>query len=492
MPEVQHFPSHTKHIHIMGVGGTAMAALAGLLVDAGYKVTGSDGSIVYPPMSDVLANIGIQPMVGYHASNLDIRPDLVIVGNVIRSVYEEAQALLSSDIPYMSFPSLLGSRFLEGKKNIVVAGTHGKTTTTSIAAWVLEAANLQPGFLVGGQVPNFNRTARHAVGDFFVIEGDEYDTAFFDKGPKFLHYRPTTAILTSVEFDHADIYRDLAHCQESFTKLAKIIPTDGCMVARWDHDSVVECAQHCNGEIFRYGPQQSWDGVIEKFDHETGLMHFTVTHKGKVFGQFQSPMVGEHNLYNQVAIVAALAFNGIQPEQMQGFRSFKGIRRRQEVVGEPCAVTVIDDFAHHPTAIQLTLEALRLKYGERKLWAVFEPRSATSRRNTLQEQFAKCFSPADIAIIAPPFDQSRIPEEERLDANELVNQIRQNGVEAFLIGSQPDGVDEWGISEHVDAIVRMIASHVSPRDVIAVMSNGGFGGIHKKLITAIEQQLSPE
>ena len=203
------------------------------------------------------------------------------------------------------------------------------------------------------------------------------------------------------------------------------------MVARWDHDSVVECAQHCTGEIFRYGPQQAWDGIIEGMDHDTGMMKFTVTHNGKKFGTFDTPMVGEHNLYNQVAIVAALAFNGIKAEDMTGFSSFKGIRRRQEVVGEPAGVTVIDDFAHHPTAIELTLQALKLKYGERRLWAVFEPRSATSRKNTLQAEFAKSFNPADIAIVAPPYDQSRIPEAERLDPNQLVDQIRQNGVEAF-------------------------------------------------------------
>jgi UDP-N-acetylmuramate: L-alanyl-gamma-D-glutamyl-meso-diaminopimelate ligase len=493
MPEVTALPPELKHIHIMGIGGTAMAALAGLLVDAGYRVTGSDGNIVYPPMSDVLADIGIAPMVGYNASNLSPRPDLVIVGNVIRAVYEEAQELIGSDIPYMSFPSLLGSMFLEGKKSIVVAGTHGKTTTTSIIAWLLEAAQRKPGFLIGGLTSNFSRTARAAEGDFFSIEGDEYDTAFFDKGPKFLHYRPHTAILTSVEFDHADIYRDLAHCQESFKKLTRIMPEDGCIVARWDHDSVVECVQGAPCEVRSYGPGQQWDGRIENIDISKGMMQFAVLHDGKLFGRFHSTMVGEHNLYNQVAAAAALSRYGISAEELaQGFSSFRGIRRRQELVAEPFGVAIIDDFAHHPTAIRLTLEGLRMKYGGRRLWAIFEPRSATSRRNTLQSEFAAAFDSSDIALIAPPYDLSGIPPAERLDVETLLSEMRGRGVEAFAVGAQPQGMEQWSAAQSADAIADTVVSNIQPEDVVAVMSNGGFGGIHQKLVQKITNRfLSP-
>jgi UDP-N-acetylmuramate: L-alanyl-gamma-D-glutamyl-meso-diaminopimelate ligase len=478
MPEVQGLPENTETIHIMGVGGTAMAALAGMLVDAGFTVTGSDGNKVYPPMSDYLASIGIEPMEGFEACNLDHQPDLVIVGNVVRSTYEEAKAVRERDLPYMSFPSLIGSHFLEGKRSIVVAGTHGKTTTSAIAAWLLEAAGRDPGFLVGGVMANFDRTAKAPIKEHFVIEGDEYDTAYFDKGPKFLHYRPTTAILTSIEFDHADIYRDLAHCQESFRKLMGIMPADGCVVARMDHEAVAEVVAGAECEVRRYGPNQAWDGRIDSVDTTRGIMRFTVLHEGKTWGTFDSGMVGEHNLYNQVAIVAALDREGLSPAELaKGFESFKGIRRRQEIRGEPGGVTVIDDFAHHPTAVQLTLEALRLRFGGRRLWAIFEPRSNTSRRNVFQDAYAAAFDTADIAVIASPFDQSGIDEADRMNPTQLVEDIRRRGNEAF---NWPDA----------DAIAARVSANVQPEDVVAILSNGGFGGLHGNLIDMIERRFS--
>jgi len=478
MPEVTTLPEDVRTVHIMGIGGTAMAALAGMLVDAGYTVTGSDGNKVYPPMSDYLERIGVVPTEGYRAENLSHAPDLVIVGNVVRAVYPEAEALLASNIPFMSFPSLLGTRFIADKRCIVMTGTHGKTTTASIAAWLLESANLNPGFLVGGVMANFDRTARAGSGSHFVIEGDEYDTAFFDKGPKFLHYRPTTAVLTSIEFDHADIYRDLAHCQESFRKLVSILPEDGCLVARWDDDAVAEVAAEAKCEVRRYGPGQHWDGRIESVDTEGGFMRFSVLESGKVWGTFQSQMVGEHNLYNQVAITAALAREGLTPAQLaDGFSSFRGIKRRQEIVGEPAGVTVIDDFAHHPTAVQVTLDALRLRFGGRRMWAVFEPRSNTSRRNIFQDAYAQAFHAADLIVIAEPYDQDGIPEPERLDAGQLVDDIRAQGLEAWV---WPDA----------DAIAARIAANAQPSDVVAVLSNGGFGGLHGKLIEHLERRFS--
>ncbi len=474
MPEVQGLPEGTQTIHIMGVGGTAMAALAGMLVDAGYTVTGSDGNKVYPPMSDYLASLNIEPMEGFNERNLDHNPDLVVIGNVVRSTYEEAETVVKRDLPFMSFPSLLGARFLSGKRNIVIAGTHGKTTTTSIATWLLEVANKGPGFLVGGVVTGLDRTARAAKGDHFVIEGDEYDTAFFDKGPKFLHYRPTTAILTSIEFDHADIYRDLAHCQESFRRLMAIMPADGCVVARTDHNAVAEVAADAQCEVRRYGHGQAWDGRIESIDTTKGTMTFTVLHEGKTWGRFESNMVGEHNLYNQVAIAAALDREGLPPNELtEGFRTFKGIKRRQEIRGEPGGVTVVDDFAHHPTAVKLTLDALRMRFGGRRLWAIFEPRSNTSRRNVFQEQYAEAFDTADITIIADPYNMEGIPSEERMDPTQLVEGIRLRGNEAF----------NW---PNAEAISTRLIANAQPEDVVAILSNGGFGGLHQKVIDGLE------
>ena len=495
MPLTETLPAPLNHIHIMGIGGTAMAALAGMLVDAGYTVTGSDGGVVYPPMSDYLTSIGITPAVGYKKENLSTRPDLVVVGNVVRAVYEEAVALLDSDIPYMSFPSLLGAQFLEGLRSIVVAGTHGKTTTTSLGAWMLTAAGRDPGFLIGGLAANFDRTARASGGEHFIIEGDEYDTAFFDKGPKFLHYRPTTAIITSIEFDHADIYRDLTHCQESFRKLVKILPSGGCLVARWDSDSVVEVVAELDPdqgvEVRRYGPGQDWDGRIDSVDTVAGTMTFTVLHKGAELGRFTSSMVGEHNLYNQVAMIAALQFEGLTPAEMaEGLVRFKGIKRRQEVIGEIGGVTVLDDFAHHPTAVRVTLNALRLRFGGRRIWAIFEPRSSTSRRAIFQKEYAEAFGAADMVVIAPPYDQTRIATEERMDAGKLVDDLHANGSEAFLWGGAPEGVKSWDASRSAQAIADQVITNVQSEDVVAVLSNGGFGGLHQKLLSALNERFS--
>lgn len=466
-------PASVKRIHIMGIGGTAMAALAGMLKDAGYVVTGSDTG-VYPPMSDYLASLGIEVMIGYKAENLAHAPDLVVVGNVIRAEYAEAQALLASNLTYCSFPQLLGALFLGSRRSIVVSGTHGKTTTTALTAHLIDAAGQSPGFLVGGVALNFDRTARTGTGRHFVIEGDEYDTAFFDKGPKFLHYRPTTAIITSVEFDHADIYNDLAHVQRSFRKLVAIVPADGCIVARWDHDNVRDVCTEAGCEIRKYGVGQQWDGRIDSVDTDKGTMRFTVTRDGNAWGQFESLLVGEHNLYNQVAAVAALEREGWTPAMLvPAFASFRGIKRRQEVRGEPRHITVVDDFAHHPTAVKVTLEALRLRFGKRRLWAIFEPRSATSRRKVFQVAYAGAFGEADVSIVAAAKDD-RLNPEEVFDSRDLVEDLRSAGQEAFCYDT-------------VDEIVAVVAANALPWDVVAVLSNGAFGGIHQKLLTSLAE-----
>ena len=465
-------PETVKSVHIMGIGGTAMAAFAGMLKDAGYTVTGSDTG-VYPPMSDYLASLGIEVMIGYNAKNIDHAPDLVVVGNVIRPEYAEAQALLASNLTYASMPQLLGARFLESRHSIVLAGTHGKTTTTAITAHLLDAAGMDPGFLIGGVALNFDRTARTGSGPAFAIEGDEYDTAFFDKGPKFLHYRPKTAVITSVEFDHADIYRDLDHVKDSFRRLVSIVPPSGAIVARWDHDNVRDVCLEAPCEVLRYGRGQTWDGRIEAVDTERGSQAFTVLRDGNAWGRFESILVGEHNLYNQVATIAALHRLGLNPEQLAaGFVSFRGVKRRQEILAKPRHITIVDDFAHHPTAVLVTIDALRLRFGKRRLWIIFEPRSATSRRKVFQEAYADAFGAADVVVVAAAPDQERIAPDERFDSPALVRALRARGQEAFGY-------------ETVDEIVAVVSANALPWDVVAVFSNGGFGGLHQKLIAQI-------
>ncbi len=469
----------------MGICGTAMGSLAAMLVDAGFTVTGSD-SAAYPPMSDVLRDLGVEVMEGFSASNLDHQPDLVVVGNVVRAVYDEARALLAGDLLYCSFPQLLGALYLDDTRPLVMAGTHGKTTCTAIAAWLLESAGRSPGYLVGGVALNLQRTARACgapagVPRHFAIEGDEYDTAFFDKQPKFVHYRPRTGILTSVEFDHADIYRDLDHVKQAFRRFVDLIPADdGCLVACWEHENVRDVAQGAACEVRRYGPGCSWDGRVVGVDHEAGTMRFEVLRAGRIFGTFESCMVGEHNLWNQVAVVAALEREGLTAAQLaEGFASFKGIKRRQQQRGVVGGVAVIDDFAHHPTAVKLTLEALRLRFGGRRLWGVFEPRSNTSRRSIFQREYAGAFDAADQVIIADPGRKDSLPSEDLFSPRALVDALLKRGLEAHHI-AEPD------------EIAAVVAANVMPADVVAIMSNGSFGGLHERLLAALGRRFEQE
>ncbi len=471
-------PEPLEQIHIMGICGTAMGALAGMLQDAGYRITGSD-TAAYPPMGEILAGLGIEVMEGYRAENLRDY-DLVVVGNVIRAVYEEAQALVESDLSYCSFPQLLGELFLKEATSIVVAGTHGKTTTSAICSWLAAAAGLDPGYLVGGVVKGLERSAVSGGGDLFILEGDEYDTAFFDKGPKFLHYRANTAILSSVEFDHADIFEDLNSVKDCFRKLVSTMPADGLLIARWDLPDVREVCADAPCEIWRYGRGQDWEGRILEVDTQAGTMTFEVLREGQVLGCYTSSLVGEHNLYNQVAAVAALVREGVEPEKLaDGFQSFQGIRRRQEILGEPGGISVVDDFAHHPTAVSKTLEALRLRFGGRRIWAIFEPRSATSRRSIFQEDYAAAFDAADLVVIAATADMSGIDKEEQMDCSALTASLRARGIEAVSLDS-------------VDQVVATLAANAMEGDVLALLSNGGFDGAHEKLLNALGRRFSGE
>jgi UDP-N-acetylmuramate: L-alanyl-gamma-D-glutamyl-meso-diaminopimelate ligase len=478
-PEVRparSLPPGVRRIHVMGVGGTAMGSFAGMLKEAGYEVTGSDQN-VYPPMSTQLARWGIPVKEGYRPENLEPRPDLVIVGNVITRKNPEAEALLASGAPFMSFPAAFAELFLAGKHPVVIAGTHGKTTTSSLAAWLLAAGGLDPSFLIGGVTRNWGSNFRLGTGAPFVVEGDEYDTAFFDKGPKFLHYRPRTAVVTSVEFDHADIYRDLDHVKAAFRAFAALVPADGCLIVGASFPDAVEAvASGAKGApIVRYAadalPGLAWRA--EKVAFTPAGAEFDVVGPRGRLGRVASPMPGRHNVENALAaIVVAHRFGAPFEAITKGLATFEGVKRRQEVRGEAGGVLVLDDFAHHPTAVRVTTEGVRAQYPGRPLWAVFEPRSNTSRRAIHQDDYASAFDAADEVVIAGVHNAEKLAPGERLHADEVAERVRARGRRARYIPA-------------VDDIVKTIAAEAPRGAVVLIMSNGGFGGIHDKLMAAL-------
>lgn len=453
----------TKYIHMLGICGTGMGSLALLLKEAGYSVTGSDEN-VYPPMSLQLEKAGIKVYQGYdRQQTIDgQRPDIVIIGNVISRGNPEAEAVLAEGIKYMSMPQAVSELFLKDSHSIVVAGTHGKTTTANLCAWLLESAGCHPSFLIGGVGKNFGVSAKLGGKKYFVIEGDEYDTAFFDKGPKFLHYRPQSVILGPVEFDHADIYKDLAHVMSSFEKLVDIIPADGLLVACADSENVGKLLPKAKCRVVTYGVKEGADYYP---------MHVTVNEQGTEFQvssfKFQVPMFGNHNLQNTIGVLALLTELGVPQKKLaSGLKKFQGVVRRQEIRGVANGITVIDDFAHHPTAISETIHAMRQKYPASRLFAIFEPRSNTSKRNIFQHEFAKALSKADIAIVANVFRADKVPEAERLDVESLVKEIGKN---AHHFAATND-------------IIEFIAKEAKKGDCILIMSNGGFDNIHERLL----------
>jgi UDP-N-acetylmuramate: L-alanyl-gamma-D-glutamyl-meso-diaminopimelate ligase len=456
-----------KNIYLIAICGTGMAALAGLLKKTGHNVTGSDANI-YPPMSTLLSNAGIKIFPGYKKENISKDIDIVIVGNAVSKKNEEVQAVLDAGISYTSFPAALSQFFLEGKKSLVVTGTHGKTTTTSLLSWVLESAQRKPGFMVGGWLKNFDTNHQVPVGDYFVTEGDEYDSAFFDKGPKFLHYRPDASILTGIEFDHADIFSDLDQIKQVFRDYVKLIK--GIILVKSDDENIRNVLSSASCTVETYGFDEKADWRIEDYRFEKGCGNFSLSFKKKKQANFQLAMIGRHNVENAAA-VAALCLNlGLTADEINvGFQTFKGIKRRQEIVGEKSGVTVIDDFAHHPTAIDLTVNAVKEAYPGQRVWAVFEPRSATSRRKVFEDSFPKSFLKADRVIFAGLFAPEKIKAEERLDVQAVIASINNMG-----------GVAEY--IPQVDDIVEFITKNAKSEDVILVMSSGGFDGIHRKIL----------
>ncbi len=467
----------SKHVHLIGICGTAMASLAGMLRAQGHRVTGSD-TAAYPPMSDQLRAMGIAILEPYAAANLDPRPDLVVVGNAISRGNVELERVLDERMPMTSMAALIHDEFLLGRERLVVCGTHGKTTTTSMLAWIYEVAaqrdaTWKPSFLIGGVAENFGTSFHVQEGTRpFILEGDEYDTAFFDKGPKFLHYFPDAAILTHVEFDHADIYKDLDAVKTAFKRMVNLIPRRGRLVAFDGSENVSECCAKAFCAVERYGFAEGsmWRCVDMKMGAAT---EWTLLREGKEFARLTLPMAGEHNALNATAAAALAAGQGVPVAAIvDALATFKSVKRRLEVKAEVAGVTVIDDFAHHPTAIRETLRALRGAYPGRRLWAVLEPRSNTLRRNVFELELVEALVLADEVVLAGVFKSEAIPAEERMHPEQVVAALRARGVPALLC-------------EDADAIVSEAAPRMVAGDVVAILSNGGFGGIYEKLPKAL-------
>jgi UDP-N-acetylmuramate: L-alanyl-gamma-D-glutamyl-meso-diaminopimelate ligase len=471
-----------KHIHLIGICGTAMASLAGMLQQLGHHITGSD-TAAYPPMSDLLAGLNIKIYEPYSESNLEPRPDLVVVGNAISRGNPELEYVLDQRIPFCSMAAILHDEFLPGRESLVVAGTHGKTTTTSMLAWIYEVASRKnpefaPSFLIGGVAENFGTSFMVRPTRPFLLEGDEYDTAFFDKGPKFLHYFPDAAILTHVEFDHADIYADLAAVKTAFKRLVNLVPRRGRVVAFDGSENVSECVANAFCAVERYGfsPDSHWH--IADLRHDEVLSRWTLLRGGVRFAELSLPMAGEHNALNATAAAALAAGQGVPVEAIvEALATFRSVKRRLEVSAVVEGVTIIDDFAHHPTAIRETLRALRESYPGRRLWAVLEPRSNTLRRNVFEAALVDSLALADHVVLANVFKSESIPASERLVPEKVVARLNEIGTPAATYAD-------------ADAIVDAVAPQLRDGDVVAILSNGGFGSIYQKLPNAISHLIA--
>ncbi len=456
-----------------------MASLAGMLQARGHKVTGSDQN-VYPPMSTQLEALGIEILNGYKAENVDIGADCTVVGNAISRGNPELEEVLNRKLLYRSQAEIVKEEFIRGRRSLVIAGTHGKTTTTSIATWVCEVGGLNPSFLIGGIVQNFGASFRVTESNYFVIEGDEYDTAYFDKKPKFMQYLPEIAIVNNVEFDHADIYRDLWEIKYQFSRLMNLVPSNGRLIVGIDSPVAKEVLDEMQGklhtqvETFGTSDEAKWQARYIDFSGD--VTRFTVFKEGHSWGEFETHLIGEFNVRNCLAVIIAADAWGISKEKMQeAFRTFKSVKRRVEIRGIEKGVTVIDDFAHHPTAVEETLKALRMKYEGKRLIAVFEPRSWSSRLGIFQEPYTKAFNYADYVIIAGVYNTAKASELGKvLDVEELVQQIKMQGKTAICL---PDA----------DAIVEHLTPEMKEGDVVAIMSNGGFGGIHDKVLNVLKE-----
>lgn len=462
-------PSALRKVHFTGVCGTAMGSLAAALRDRGVEVTGSDDN-VYPPMSTFLEGKGIAIKKGFRAENLPDDADFVVIGNAMTRGNPEVEAVLNRKMLYYSLPEALKIFFLRGRHNLVVTGTHGKTTTTSLLAWIFESAGLAPSWLIGGIPGNLGQGCRLGDSKYFILEGDEYDTAFFDKRSKFVHYLPELLIVNNIEFDHADIFRDLEDVMTSFRRLLQIVPGEGMVLLNGDDPNCRALAESCPAPLLEVGFSPNAGNHIRDVELGRETSAFTL------FGErFEIPMIGEFNVRNAAMAVSAAHFYGVPFEEIRkALKTFAGIRRRQEVRGEAGGVTLVDDFGHHPTAIAQTLEGLRVKFPGAKLWAVFEPRSNTTRRAVFQEVLPKAFAGADGVVLAQVARMEQLPESERLNPEKVVSDLRRAGKEAFY-------------EADTAAIVERVKGLAGRGDVVVVFSNGGFDDIHVKLLGALKK-----
>ena len=445
-----------------------MGSVAAGMTEKGYVVTGSDQS-VYPPMSTFLERKGIQIMEGYRAENIPPEATTVVIGNAISRGNDEAEAILDRRLRYLSLPEVLKEYFLRGRRNYVVSGTHGKTTTSSMLAWLFESAGKEPGFMIGGIPANFGQGARFTDSEFVVMEGDEYDTAFFDKRSKFLHYLPELVVMNNIEFDHADIYDTLDEIILTFSRLLKVVPRNGLALINGDDVNCLKAAEDSPCPTKKVGFGESCELRITGLDYHPAGSRFVIDGES-----YEVPMVGEFNVRNAAMAVCSARFAGLEPDEIRkGLMSFEGIARRQEEKGEVNGVTVVDDFAHHPTAIGLAIDGLRQKYLNRRLWVIFEPRSNTTRRNIFQDDLATALKKADLVVIPAVPDPEKVEEEDRLDPVKLVEDISKGDAKAWYLGE-------------VGEIVSHVVDRAKSGDVIAVLSNGGFGGIHEKLLAGLK------
>jgi len=458
-----------KNFHFLGICGTAMASVAAALQERGFKVSGSDEN-VYPPMSTFLQKKGITLKQGYRAENVPVDADVVVIGNVMKRGNPEVEAVLNRKLFYLSLPEVLKNYFLRGRHNLVVTGTHGKTTTTALLAWIMEKAGRKPGYLIGGIPKNFGEGARLNDSKYFVIEGDEYDTAFFDKRSKFVHYLPELVIVNNIEFDHADIFKDLDEIKLSFRRLLNIVPQNGMVILNGDDSNCVEVARNCLAQMIEVGFSKNCAQRIREVAYSPESSRFRLGED-----VFEIPLIGEFNVRNAAMAATAARFYDVPKTKIDSaFKSFSGVARRLELRGEAGGVKVIDDFGHHPTAIVQTLQALRNRYRRHRLWAVFEPRSNTTRRAVFQQQLPDAFQFADGLFISQVARLEQIPEDERLKPERVVAAIAKTGRPAFY-------------ERNADAIIDRIVPMLRPKDVVVVFSNGGFDNIHEKLLGRLRE-----
>ncbi|HME11348.1 MAG TPA: UDP-N-acetylmuramate:L-alanyl-gamma-D-glutamyl-meso-diaminopimelate ligase [Candidatus Acidoferrum sp.] len=465
-----------KRVHVIGIGGSAMAPLAGMLRESGYAVTGSDSG-VYPPASTLLEKLGIPFFDTFDAAHLAQAPDLVVVGNIIARGNPELEEVLDRKIPYRSLPEMLEEVFLPGRHSIVVSGTHGKTTTTAMLAWIFETAGRHPNFLVGGVAENFGKSYGLGGGEEFILEGDEYETAFWDRGPKFFHYHPDDLIVTSLEYDHADIYADFATYELAFQRLVNLVPRRGRVVIWGDTEAgpalrrAAEKA-HCKVETFGFATGNDW--VAAEVAPDNDGMKFSVAHRGAPFGDFVLAATGRHNVLNAMAAIAVAHGRGISAAVIgEALASFRSVKRRMDVKGEVGGVLVVDDFAHHPTAVRVTIEAARGRWPGRRLWAILEPRSNSMRRKIFEETLPQSLALADRVVLSGVFRAAQLGDENRMKPETVAGSVRSLGKDARVLGGS-------------EAIAEFVAGEVAPGDVLLVMSNGSFDGLCEKLVKKLD------